>query len=209
MKRIAQPIETTNLCHYGCGNIAKYKNGSGNLMCLPSTNKCPAMKKKNSDSGKAAYVTGKRVSGGYMYENLPQETKDRMNWNKDNHTADFSFNGKGSHKIILLKERGHQCESCKLTIWLNLPITLELEHVDGDNCNNIKTNLKLLCPNCHSQTDTWKGKNSIKKKTRDYVSDDNFLFALKNNKNIRQALIALGLTPKAANYERAYNLLYK
>lgn len=209
MKRIAEPIETTELCHYGCGVVAKYKNGSGNLMCLSNSNSCDAVKKKNSDKLKEAYVNGERVPASQRYNDLPQETKDRMNWNKGNYNADFSLNGKGSHKILLLRERGHQCESCKLMTWLDLPITLELEHIDGNNQNNIKTNLKLLCPNCHSQTETWKGKNSIKLKTRDYISDDDFTIALDNNKNIRQALLSLGLTPKAANYERAYNLLYR
>jgi hypothetical protein len=38
-------------------------------------------------------------------------------------------------------------------------IPLELEHVDGDYTNNKEENLKLLCPNCHSLTSTWKGAN--------------------------------------------------
>ena len=38
-------------------------------------------------------------------------------------------------------------------------IPLELEHIDGDFTNNKEKNLKLLCPNCHSLTPTWKGAN--------------------------------------------------
>ena len=38
-------------------------------------------------------------------------------------------------------------------------IALELEHVDGDNTNNDLSNLKFLCPNCHSMTPTWRGRN--------------------------------------------------
>jgi hypothetical protein len=38
-------------------------------------------------------------------------------------------------------------------------IPLELEHIDGDFQNNKEENLKLLCPNCHSLTATWKGAN--------------------------------------------------
>lgn len=51
-----------------------------------------------------------------------------------------------------------KCYNCNLTEWLNQPITLELEHIDGDNTNNEITNLTLLCPNCHSQTSTWRGR---------------------------------------------------
>lgn len=53
----------------------------------------------------------------------------------------------------------NQCESCKLKDWLAQPIKLELHHIDGDRTNNNLENLQLLCPNCHSYTDTYKGKN--------------------------------------------------
>lgn len=59
-------------------------------------------------------------------------------------------------KRALITERGHVCESCCNHEWLGQPITLELEHIDGDRSNNMHDNLKLLCPNCHSQTPTWR-----------------------------------------------------
>lgn len=59
-------------------------------------------------------------------------------------------------KKHLIHERGHQCQKCENTEWLGQPITLELEHIDGDNQNNERSNLLLLCPNCHSQTPTWR-----------------------------------------------------
>jgi hypothetical protein len=64
-------------------------------------------------------------------------------------------------KRWLIEDRGHLCESCKNTEWLGIPITLEMEHVDGDTQNNDDTNLKLLCPNCHSQTKTWRRRKSV------------------------------------------------
>lgn len=64
-------------------------------------------------------------------------------------------------RLRLIKEniKQHQCEKCKLTVWNNKPIPLELEHIDGDKHNNLLKNLKLLCPNCHAQTETYRGKN--------------------------------------------------
>lgn len=61
-------------------------------------------------------------------------------------------------KKRLIKERGYKCEVCLISEWLGEKIILELEHCDGDNRNNLRENLKLLCPNCHSQTKTWKNR---------------------------------------------------
>lgn len=63
-----------------------------------------------------------------------------------------------SIKKRLVIERGHKCESCLNTHWLSDLIMLELEHIDGNNRNNDRSNLKLLCPNCHSQTPTWRNR---------------------------------------------------
>jgi 5-methylcytosine-specific restriction endonuclease McrA len=52
-----------------------------------------------------------------------------------------------------------QCEECLSTTWNAQPIPLELEHVNGRNDDNRFENLKLLCPNCHAQTPTYRGRN--------------------------------------------------
>ncbi|WP_425556423.1 HNH endonuclease [Hymenobacter saemangeumensis] len=51
------------------------------------------------------------------------------------------------------------CSSCGLTQWLNKPIPLELDHINGFRTDNRIENLRLLCPNCHALTDTYRGKN--------------------------------------------------
>lgn len=63
-----------------------------------------------------------------------------------------------SIKTRLIRELGHICTECKNTIWNGKPITLELEHIDGNNRNNSRENLTILCPNCHSQTSTWRNR---------------------------------------------------
>ena len=65
---------------------------------------------------------------------------------------------KGTAKRYL-REQKQGCWTCGITEWNNKPIVLELEHIDGDSTNNSLKNLSLLCPNCHSQTETYKGKN--------------------------------------------------
>lgn len=56
-----------------------------------------------------------------------------------------------------------KCECCGIEEWNGLPAPLELDHVDGDHYNNELSNLRILCPNCHAQTDTNAGKNNSKK----------------------------------------------
>jgi DNA-binding CsgD family transcriptional regulator len=51
------------------------------------------------------------------------------------------------------------CELCGIASWNGRPITLALHHVNGDRHDNRIENLQLLCPNCHSQTDTFAGRN--------------------------------------------------
>lgn len=107
----------------------------------------------------------------------------------------------------LIKKRGNRCECCKSTKWLDKDIPLEVHHIDGDKLNNDESNLVLLCPNCHSLTDNFRGRNV--NNNSNYISEEIFAESLKNNKNIRQTLLELGLSPKGDNYRRAYDIAAK
>lgn len=68
----------------------------------------------------------------------------------------LSFN---TMRRYLFETRG-VCEECGIGDTYNgKPITLHCDHIDGNSDNNTLDNLRLLCPNCHSQTDTWCGRN--------------------------------------------------
>ena len=64
-----------------------------------------------------------------------------------------------SRKNFLLRVRGHRCEVCMNSEWMGKPIPIELDHINGvhDDCG--QENLRLICPNCHAQTETYKAKN--------------------------------------------------
>jgi len=67
-------------------------------------------------------------------------------------------------KNRLLKEGflEHKCSNCNRRNWLNQLIPLELDHINGNNKDNSLKNLRLLCPNCHALTPTYRSKNRTK-----------------------------------------------
>ncbi len=62
-------------------------------------------------------------------------------------------------RLISENIKEHKCELCNNNEWFDKPIPLELHHIDGNNLNNSLTNLQILCPNCHSTTENYRGKN--------------------------------------------------
>lgn len=74
---------------------------------------------------------------------------------------------RGNLKRRMLSEglRPNLCSMCGLSGWLGRPLSMALHHVNGDRLDNRLENLELLCPNCHSQTDTYSGRNGHRRPT--------------------------------------------
>ena len=113
---------------------------------------------------------GTQTSLRKMCEELNLDTSHFLGqaWNKENYDyALFTINSVKKNGITtlkpLIKLRGRKCECCGLTEWLGQDITLEIHHLNGERTDNRLENLQLLCPNCHSYTENWRGrKKSVK-----------------------------------------------
>jgi len=117
---------------------------------------------KHFESDDRKYCNSK-CQNDYRYKQFITE------WKLNNHDG---MRGKTStsHHIrkYLFEKFNNSCCECgwsKVNQFTN-KIPLELEHIDGDFTNNKEDNLKLLCPNCHALTATWKGANIKKGRPR-------------------------------------------
>ena len=104
-------------------------------------------------------------------DHLPRKGRD---WSKGRHVRklqkytleDILVENSTYYSMTSLRRRLHselgwknRCSSCLLEKWMGKPIPLEMDHINGTNNDNRITNLRLLCPNCHAFTDTYRGKN--------------------------------------------------
>jgi len=200
------------LCDYGCGKNAEHQLKNGKHCCSKRPSGCEVLKKQNSERQKLAYKNGRQ---SYDYNSLSIETKLKMSHKgqvlmsieevfKDGKEWGSELLRKYLHHYNLLE---YKCASeiCGITEWHGSHLTLELDHINGVRSDNRVENLRWLCPNCHSQTPTFRvynKSNTGKKK----VTDDELLTAFAESANIRQALQKVGLSAKGGNYERAKKL---
>ena len=65
---------------------------------------------------------------------------------------DYDYNSNKLRKRLIIEGlKNHRCECCGLSEWLEEPIPLELDHIDGDETNHVVENLQMLCLNCYYQ----------------------------------------------------------
>jgi len=97
-------------------------------------------------------------------------------WHKAIKRGDFKTRPSGlpiSHLLAKAKGRSNikrrliaagllenRCEECGLTEWLGERLTVQIDHINGVKADYRLENLRMLCPNCHSQTETYGQLNS-------------------------------------------------
>ena len=187
-------------CEYDCGQEANFILKNGKHCCSKSSNSCPKVRNKNSEKAKQRHKEGK------AYE-FTKDVSDRGRQTRRKYLSSLSFEKQGNklRRETVFKEQNERCLICGISEWQNKKIKLHLDHIDGNHDNSKRENLRLICPNCHSQTITYCSKNINNGKKK--VSDLEILSVYDKCQNIRQTLLELKLTPKAGNYKRINKLI--
>ena len=97
------------------------------------------------------------------------KTPDHLFFAKDTYHT-----GSSLRKRLIDDGKKYICDECgQEPIWNGKPLVIQVDHVDGDRFNNIKSNLQFLCPNCHTQTETYGSKNKDFSSSYNYCSCGN------------------------------------
>lgn len=166
----------------------------------------------------------KRLSSIKYYESLTEEEKisintakrEKYDYNEQQRKAKqtkvskslntpYSLLSRESIRKKLLHECNNTCEVCGIKdVWNGKPISLEMDHIDGNNKNNARSNLRILCPNCHSQTHTFRARNIKSTKEIDIFKLTELLIKYKF---ATPALKALGFNNSPHKMRVANNIL--
>lgn len=87
------------------------------------------------------------------------KTKDLAHSDLDGFRPYMVHNGVGLKRCMIKNGFKWICASCSITEWLGQKAPLQVNHINGVKANNMRSNLELLCPNCHALTDNYCGKN--------------------------------------------------
>lgn len=205
-------------CDYGCGNKARYQLGNGKWCCEEHYSKCPVLRNKNSKGLKKAYKEGRKKPhhkdhpkwGKAWNKGKTFFTDNRISSNIDKDLI-FIKNSKANpfylRKYVLMANLfEYKCKGCGINKWQGKELVLELDHINGCRTDNRPENLRWLCPNCHSQTPNFRGRN---KASREKINEKDIIIAIKSSNNIREVLIKLKLAPKGGNYNTIKKAMQK
>ena len=152
-----QHIKSGNFCSRSCANSrsfteeAKYK-------------KSVAMKQfAATDEGQVNTQRRSMINGVTERSSISKDrTRTTIYKKMDRKFDDGLISDRKVLRRVLTERRGYKCDVCSLVDWCNAPLTLQVDHIDGDPSNNLPINLRLICPNCHSQTSSFGGRNKGK-----------------------------------------------
>lgn len=155
-KDFTSKISTRQCCSKKCSyELRRVRSGNVKRVCLNCNNTVTAYK-------------GKYCSNKCQKDYEWKQVKILIELDTNN-TLNVGLETRNTYyKRYIIEKRSPKCEECG---WSKVNqftgrIPVELEHVDGNCTNNKLSNLKLLCPSCHSLTSTYKGSNRGKGSAR-------------------------------------------
>ena len=102
------------------------------------------------------HMTGKGWNTGDRYRRVCEPRDLESILVEDSNYQNQNFLKKRLWRAGLLRE---ECYNCGITDWQGAPLALQIDHINGKRQDNRIENLQVLCPNCHSQTTTFAGRN--------------------------------------------------
>ena len=191
-----------------CSNLHNKTYGSGRFCDAKCARGFSTKKKRNEINNKVSRALKGRQGISVLYT---EETRVKVkeSWMQKLFDVDFNDLSYGSKRKVILIEQENKCSKCSISEWAGQQIPLEVDHINSIRDDNRRENLEALCPNCHSITPTWRGRNKPARNGNNKVTDEKMLAALENTASIRQALLLLGMAAKGTNYNRAKRLLDK
>ncbi len=148
-------IQTTRMNEARSQKLRGIKKSEASHILTPEES---ARGRANGRMKRQAFVEARRIRRIHVIENILENGGSRQQI-------------KGFLTIfrqIVIEKLGNVCGECGIgPEWNGKPLSFQVHHKDGDVNHNKLKDLKILCPNCHTQTETWGSKN-YNKSTREY-----------------------------------------
>lgn len=115
-----------------------------------------------------SHFTGQAWSKGKTKETceIVERTRRKNSYNDEEILVKNSPQTKGPQLKNLMIKYGmsYECVNGHSAEWMGQPLTLHVDHINGDHADNRLKNLRFLCPNCHQQTVSWGNKGKFRRK---------------------------------------------